>query len=91
MHAEVSAAALASRSTPASSAPDADAPTLEELVDHLRGQEIASYKLPERLEYLDALPRNPVGKVVKPDLRDRWTAPDEPGTTANTHTEGDLQ
>jgi len=70
-------------------APDADAPTLEELVDHLRGQEIASYKLPERLEYLDTLPRNPVGKVVKPDLRARWTAPDEPGTTPGTSTEGD--
>ena len=71
-------------------APDCDAPTLEELVEHLRGQEIASYKLPERLEYLDALPRNPVGKVVKPDLRARWSVPEDPVTSATTNPEGDL-
>lgn len=53
-------------------APDAEAPTLADLVEHLRDHDIASYKLPERLELIDALPRNPVGKVVKPDLRDRW-------------------
>ncbi len=52
-------------------APDTE-PTLEVVVDHLRAQKIASYKLPERLETIDALPRNPVGKVVKVDLRDRW-------------------
>jgi acyl-CoA synthetase (AMP-forming)/AMP-acid ligase II len=44
--------------------------TLPQLVEHLNGQEIASYKLPERLELRDALPRNPVGKVLKRDLRD---------------------
>ncbi len=56
-------------------AADAEPPTLSELIAHLRDHEIASYKLPERLDFLDALPRNPVGKVVKPDLRDRWRAP----------------
>ena len=54
-------------------APDTDAPSLDDVIGHLREQEIASYKLPERLEYLDALPRNPVGKVVKPELRQRWS------------------
>ena len=53
-------------------ASDVEPPTLEAVIGHLRDQEIASYKLPERLEVIDALPRNPVGKVVKPDLRDRW-------------------
>ncbi len=52
-------------------APEAT-PTLEEIVSHLRDQNIASYKLPEKLEVIDQLPRNPVGKVVKGDLRDRW-------------------
>ncbi len=52
-------------------APDTD-PTLDELVEHLRAAGVASYKLPERLELLDALPRNPVGKVTKPDLRSTW-------------------
>ena len=38
----------------------------------MRDHDVASYKLPERFELIDALPRNPVGKVVKPELRDRW-------------------
>ena len=47
-------------------------PTLEEVVALMRDHDVASYKLPERFELIDALPRNPVGKVVKPELRDRW-------------------
>ena len=43
--------------------------TLESVVAHLRAQEIATYKLPERLEVVDALPRNPVGKILKRELR----------------------
>ncbi|MFO6451661.1 MULTISPECIES: class I adenylate-forming enzyme family protein [unclassified Aeromicrobium] len=43
--------------------------TLEELVTFLREAKIASYKLPERLEVRDELPRNPVGKVLKRELR----------------------
>lgn len=43
--------------------------TLPELIEHLLPQQIASYKLPERLELRDALPRNPVGKVLKRELR----------------------
>jgi acyl-CoA synthetase (AMP-forming)/AMP-acid ligase II len=43
--------------------------SLESLTDFLREQRVASYKLPERLEVVDALPRNPVGKVLKRELR----------------------
>ncbi len=43
--------------------------TLPELVEYLSRQEIASYKLPERLELREALPRNPLGKILKRDLR----------------------
>lgn len=43
--------------------------TLDELVGYLRGIGIATYKLPERLELRDELPRNPVGKILKRDLR----------------------
>ena len=39
--------------------------TLAEVIDHLNAQQIATYKLPERLEIVDALPRNPVGKILK--------------------------
>lgn len=42
---------------------------LPELVAFLREQHIASYKLPENLRVLDVLPRNPVGKVIKHQLR----------------------
>ena len=43
--------------------------TLQSVVDHLLAQEIARFKLPERLELRAALPRNPVGKILKRDLR----------------------
>jgi acyl-CoA synthetase (AMP-forming)/AMP-acid ligase II len=43
--------------------------TGDDLLAHLRERQIASYKLPERFEFVDALPRNPVGKVLKRDLR----------------------
>ncbi len=43
--------------------------TLDELAEFLREKHIASYKIPERLEIVPMLPRNPVGKVLKRDLR----------------------
>jgi acyl-CoA synthetase len=43
--------------------------SLDELVGYLRGIGIATYKLPERLELRDELPRNPVGKILKRELR----------------------
>lgn len=48
--------------------PDAEL-TLDDLVGFLRERRIASFKLPERLSIIDALPRNPVGKVLKRELR----------------------
>ncbi|MFJ4657232.1 class I adenylate-forming enzyme family protein [Nocardia sp. NPDC088792] len=45
--------------------------TLDDLTAHLRGREVASFKLPERLEVIDILPRNPVGKLLRRELRDR--------------------
>lgn len=47
--------------------------TLQHLVDHLRGvKEVANYKWPESLVLVDELPRNPVGKVLKRELRERY-------------------
>jgi acyl-CoA synthetase len=43
---------------------------LPAVVAHLAAQQIASYKLPERLVVCEALPRNPVGKILKRQLRD---------------------
>ncbi len=47
---------------------DGGAITLDDVLDHLRGRQIAIYKLPEHLIVLPALPRNPVGKVLKREL-----------------------
>jgi acyl-CoA synthetase (AMP-forming)/AMP-acid ligase II len=41
----------------------------EELIEHSRGQ-LAKYKVPTDIIYLDELPRNPSGKVLKRELRD---------------------
>lgn len=45
--------------------------SVEELRSFLSSREVASYKLPERLEIVDALPRNPLGKVLRRVLRER--------------------
>jgi cyclohexanecarboxylate-CoA ligase len=45
-------------------------PALGELTDFLRGHELAVQKLPERLELVGELPRNPTGKVQKFKLRE---------------------
>jgi non-ribosomal peptide synthetase component E (peptide arylation enzyme) len=48
---------------------------LPRLVAWLRDDKrVAVYKLPEYLMTLDALPRNPVGKIVKRELRQRAAA-----------------
>lgn len=44
-------------------------PTLAELSEMLAEIGVAKYKWPERVEYVDALPRTPVGKVEKARLR----------------------
>jgi fatty-acyl-CoA synthase len=45
--------------------------TLADLRDFAAGQ-LARFKLPTRLELVDALPRNPAGKVLKYALRQRY-------------------
>ena len=44
--------------------------TPDELVEHCRGQ-LAKFKVPKDVTFIDALPRNPSGKVLKRELRDR--------------------
>jgi acyl-CoA synthetase (AMP-forming)/AMP-acid ligase II len=52
-------------------APDATV-TSAELIEHCRGQ-LAKFKVPKDVVFIDALPRNPSGKVLKRELRDRST------------------
>lgn len=47
-----------------------DPPTLDELNQLLADAQVARFKWPERLELIDALPRNPVGKILKRTLRE---------------------
>ncbi len=42
--------------------------TADELIDHCRSQ-LARYKVPRAITFLDALPRNPSGKILKRELR----------------------
>src|SRR4029453_17273056 len=42
--------------------------TLAEMIDFLRDHRLSMHKIPEQLEIVDALPRNPTGKVLKKDL-----------------------
>ncbi|WP_439101524.1 class I adenylate-forming enzyme family protein [Congregibacter sp.] len=46
-------------------------PTLEALREFLGDKGLARFKLPERLEVFPALPRNPLGKVLRNELRQR--------------------
>ncbi len=53
--------------------------SLAGLVAYLRDEcRVAVYKLPEHLLLLPALPRNPVGKVLKNELRARLSSPGVP-------------
>lgn len=47
--------------------------TIEGLAEWLDGQGVAKFKFPERLKVLDALPRNPLGKVLRRDLAELFT------------------
>ena len=54
--------------------------TLEELTSFLRTKQIASFKLPERLEVMDQFPISPVGKIMKRELREIVAAKVAAGT-----------
>jgi acyl-CoA synthetase (AMP-forming)/AMP-acid ligase II len=50
-----------------------DVPDLAALGAFLRSRGLSTRKLPEQVEYVDALPRNAMGKVVKHTLTSRYT------------------
>ena len=44
--------------------------------EYLRGRELMVQKIPERVEVVEALPRNPTGKVLKRELRKQFNGPE---------------
>ena len=51
--------------------PDTDL-TLADVVAYCKGVGMTPFKIPERLEVVDAIPRNGMGKILKVDLRARF-------------------
>jgi len=44
--------------------------TADELIEYCRSR-LASFKRPESIEFIDSLPKNPLGKILRKDLRGR--------------------
>jgi fatty-acyl-CoA synthase len=53
-------------------------------LEEFLNERLARYKHPKGLEIVDALPRNPAGKVLKTELRKRFGAPREPDSAAES-------
>lgn len=50
---------------------DGESATAEDLIEHARAH-LAPFKLPKRVMFVDALPRNTAGKILKRELRVRF-------------------
>lgn len=46
--------------------------TFDEMVEFLKGEGLMMIKVPEQLEIVDTIPRNPAGKILKRELQDRY-------------------
>ena len=42
-----------------------------EIIAYAR-ERVAGYKLPKSIDFVDSLPRNPSGKIIKRELRERY-------------------
>ena len=47
----------------------------EEMIEHFQQARVMRQKIPERLEIVDTMPRNPTGKILKQELRGRFERP----------------
>jgi cyclohexanecarboxylate-CoA ligase len=54
---------------------DAALRSVADVASYLRSRGVATYKLPEQLERVPELPRNPSGKVLKRELQARYAPP----------------
>jgi acyl-CoA synthetase (AMP-forming)/AMP-acid ligase II len=51
-----------------------EAATAEEIMEYCRSR-LASFKRPRSVLFIDSLPRNPMGKVLKKELREKFGQP----------------
>jgi len=51
-----------------------DKPTEDEIMEYCR-QNLASFKRPRSVIFVDDLPRNPMGKLIKKDIREKYGKP----------------
>ncbi len=49
----------------------------EAMVDYLKAEGLRVQAIPEQLELVDTVPRNPAGKILKHELRERFSSPQE--------------
>ena len=61
--------------------PNGEPPAEEELIEFAKSH-LASYKKPTRVLYVDALPRNAAGKILRRELRDQYSDVASGGGTA---------
>ena len=54
----------------------------DDMVAYLKGQGLRVQSIPEQLEVLDAVPRNPAGKILKHSLRERFAPSPQTGSDA---------
>jgi acyl-CoA synthetase (AMP-forming)/AMP-acid ligase II len=63
--------------SPAASGSDAPTFGFDEMVGYLKDRGLRTQAIPEQLEVVETVPRNPAGKILKHTLRERF-APDPP-------------
>jgi len=55
------------------STPDGSEPlAFDEMVEYLKGEGLMMQKIPEQLEHVEVVPRNPTGKILKHELRETY-------------------
>ncbi len=62
-------------------APDAEPITFQAMAQHCRDAGLMTQKIPEQLEIIEALPRNPTLKILKRELIERFAEPTRHGDT----------
>jgi len=67
--------------------PDDDAPSEADVIAHCR-RHLAAYKVPRSVEFLDELPKSPIGKILRKDLRNTVMVGSASGTAGATDGEG---